>query len=125
MQFPPEEVRSALGERIGLTEQQVQVWFSHARRRAKKQQQDQEGAGGSAQPSPSHSPARVQHPAAAQAVASDSPLRQPGAVAPDDDDGRISPVVITAMLTVLLLLLGPAVTLMHTVCLAWSLTSQN
>lgn len=25
MQFPPEEVRRALGERIGLTEQQVQV----------------------------------------------------------------------------------------------------
>jgi hypothetical protein len=29
MQFPPEEVRCALGERIGLTEQQVQVRTRH------------------------------------------------------------------------------------------------
>lgn len=30
MQFPPEEVRCALGERIGLTEQQVQVQRRHS-----------------------------------------------------------------------------------------------
>ncbi|KAK9797439.1 hypothetical protein WJX73_004705 [Symbiochloris irregularis] len=35
-QFPSEEVRKALGARIELTEQQVQVWFSHRRRREKK-----------------------------------------------------------------------------------------
>eukprot|EP00884_Botryococcus_braunii_P016832 jgi/Botrbrau1/3832/Bobra.0183s0058.1 len=34
--FPAEEVRIALGNRIGLSEQQVQVWFSHKRRREKQ-----------------------------------------------------------------------------------------
>ncbi|KAK9816480.1 hypothetical protein WJX72_000803 [[Myrmecia] bisecta] len=34
-QFPPEAVRRALGDSIGLTDQQVQVWFSHKRRKVK------------------------------------------------------------------------------------------
>eukprot|EP00798_Chlamydomonas_sp_ICE-L_P008199 gene8199-1461_t len=34
--FPTEEHRAALGERIGLTENQVQVWFGHRRRKDKK-----------------------------------------------------------------------------------------
>lgn len=38
-QFPAEEVRRALGDRIQLTENQVQVWFSHKRRKDKKSQQ--------------------------------------------------------------------------------------
>ncbi|KAL3160989.1 hypothetical protein ABBQ38_009378 [Trebouxia sp. C0009 RCD-2024] len=39
-QFPAEEVRRALGDRIQLTENQVQVWFSHKRRKDKKTQQN-------------------------------------------------------------------------------------
>lgn len=35
--FPSEEHRRALGERIGLTEGQVQVWFTNRRRKDKKQ----------------------------------------------------------------------------------------
>ena len=81
-----------------------QVWFSHARRRAKKQQQGQEGAGGSAHPSPSHSPAGAQQPAATQATADDPPQQQPDAASPGDADGRISPPVSAALLSLPMLL---------------------
>uniref|UniRef100_A0A061RG88 Homeodomain protein n=2 Tax=Tetraselmis sp. GSL018 TaxID=582737 RepID=A0A061RG88_9CHLO len=35
-QYPSDEVRRELGERLGLTPSQVQVWFTHRRRKAKK-----------------------------------------------------------------------------------------
>ncbi|EIE24672.1 hypothetical protein COCSUDRAFT_46901 [Coccomyxa subellipsoidea C-169] len=79
--LPSDEVRKALGERIGLTAHQVQIWFSHRRRKDKTAAQAAQASAAAAvpqaaaAPNPSSTPAALPKPSVPPHAS--SPVQQP------------------------------------------------
>ncbi|KAK9835073.1 hypothetical protein WJX81_008591 [Elliptochloris bilobata] len=93
-QFPPPEVRRALGARINLTEDQVQVWFQHRRRKEKNSAAAQAAAAAAspaahAAPVAAAGPTQVPH--TQHAAAAYAPPAAPAAEPPANDGGYNSP----------------------------------